>query len=359
MHLILPVSGQSSRYPGLRPKWMLTHPQGDLMLVEAFKGINLAHVESIVVICLRRHHEEYGVENMLIRQFEKINLKDKLKIAIIESSTSQPHTIYQGIKLLNITGPILVKDSDNFFKYTPKPGNAVCYLHLADANIRTAANKSYIMLNEMGSVVNIVEKRIISDTFCVGGYSFSDALLFNATFEKIGIRDDLYVSHIIYQMILDGVSFRGSEVSGFLDWGTLNDWNDYRSRFCTLFIDLDGTLVKNSAEYFAPFWGETEAIKENVHIINKIYDSGYGEIIVTTSRSQDSDELTRRQLSQIGLKYHRILFSLFHGKRIVINDYSASNPYRSCDAINLARNSNELASLLPSLFSLQQDSGNT
>jgi len=69
---------------------------------------------------------------------------------------------------------------------------------------------------------------------------------------------NLYVSHIIYQMILEGASFSGSPVTQFEDWGTLKDWNSYRSRFCTLFVDLDGVLVENSAEYFSPFWGRLE-----------------------------------------------------------------------------------------------------
>lgn len=353
MHLILPVSGQSSRFPGLRPKWMLNHPNGNLMLVESFKGIDLANVESIVVICLRQHYEQYGVKDMLKRQFQKINIGDKLKIIVIESSCSQPHTVYQGIKSLNLTGQILIKDSDNFFKYVPKSGNSVCYQRLAKARIRTAANKSYIMMNESGDIVNIVEKRIISDTFCVGGYSFIEASHFAETFERIKHHENLYISHIVYQMILDGISFSGSEIEGFLDWGTLEDWNEYRSQFCTLFIDLDGTLVKNSAEYFSPFWGETDAIKENVNIINRLYDSGYGEIVITTTRGQESEGVTCEQLNRIGLKYHRILFGLFHGKRIIINDYSRSNPYRSCDAINISRDSNGLENMLSSLVNMR------
>ena len=30
--LLLPCAGKSTRYPGTRPKWMLTLPEGDLAL---------------------------------------------------------------------------------------------------------------------------------------------------------------------------------------------------------------------------------------------------------------------------------------------------------------------------------------
>ena len=37
---------------------------------------------------------------------------------------------------------------------------------------------------------------------------------------------------------------------------------------------------------------------------------------------------------------------LNHSKRIIINDYSNSNPYKSCDAINLKRNADDLKEIL-------------
>jgi hypothetical protein len=37
---------------------------------------------------------------------------------------------------------------------------------------------------------------------------------------------------------------------------------------------------------------------------------------------------------------------LFHSKRIIINDYSKSNPFKSCDSINLKRDSSELKDIL-------------
>lgn len=40
MNLIIPAAGKSSRFPGVRPKWMLVHPNGNLMLIEAIRGLN-------------------------------------------------------------------------------------------------------------------------------------------------------------------------------------------------------------------------------------------------------------------------------------------------------------------------------
>jgi len=356
MHLVLPIGGQSSRFPDVRPKWMLNHPNGNLMLVEAFHGWDLNQVESILVIGLRQHEEQYQIRAMLQKQFTKLGLENKIRIECIEKSDSQPHTVYQGIKLANLQGPIFIKDSDNYFHHVLAPGNTVCYASIGEIKRGNVINKSYLLLNEQGTVLNIVEKRLISDTFCTGGYGFGDAEEFCMAFEKMDDIPNLYVSHIIYQMILDGAVFNSACVQRYTDWGTLQDWQTYRSQFSTLFIDLDGVLVENSAEYFSPRWGETEGIRKNVETINALYDSGYGEIILTTTRGQEYESVTVEQLKRIGLKYHRILFGLLHAKRIIINDYSKTNPYRSCDAINLPRNSTQLTEMLSSLiFVSEQD----
>ena len=39
-YLILPVAGEFSRYPGTRPKWLLTMPSGKLMIEESVSKIN-------------------------------------------------------------------------------------------------------------------------------------------------------------------------------------------------------------------------------------------------------------------------------------------------------------------------------
>ncbi len=353
MILILPVAGQSTRYPNMRPKWMLNHPNGNLMLAQSFLGWDLRAVESIVVICLRQHDEQYQVQQMLAKQFAKLGLLEKLRVVVIEQSDSQPHSVYQGLMQAGISGPIFIKDLDNYFSHTPKGLNEICFASISDYNSQNVANKSYIVMNEVGGIINIVEKRIISDTFCTGGYGFADAGDFIRVFE--GLRDvpNLYISHVVYKMMLDGFVFSGASVSNYLDWGTLEDWNQYRQQYCTLFIDLDGVLVENSAEYFQPFWGETGAIAPNVDAINRLYEAGYAEIVLTTSRSHEAEQITREQLARLGVKYNQILFGLLHARRILVNDYSPSNPYRSCDAINIQRNSSQLAEMLQGLIHLQ------
>jgi hypothetical protein len=115
-------------------------------------------------------------------------------------------------------------------------------------------------------------------------------------------------------------------------------------------VDVDGVVVNNSAEFFEPTWGTTGPIERNVEYINKLYEGGRVQIILVTSRKSYTRKVTEKQLKRVGLRYHKIVFGMLHAKRILINDYSNSNPYRSCDAINIKRDSSELPELLSSLL---------
>ena len=47
--LVLPIAGQSSRYPDVRPKYLLVHPNGNLMITEAIRGLDLFQFDKILL----------------------------------------------------------------------------------------------------------------------------------------------------------------------------------------------------------------------------------------------------------------------------------------------------------------------
>lgn len=348
MKLILPVAGKSSRFPNMRPKWMLTHPFGSMMIVEAIKGIDLVNIEEVILIALKEHFELYGLsEDVLEKQIRSVIGNIKLTIVKLDTPTSsQPETIYEGLKALNVSGPIFIKDCDNYFKISPKPINSVAFSNLSDHTLINASNKSYISLDRLGSISNIVEKSIISKSFCVGGYGFEEAKTFMSEFERLQDLKDLYISHIIKVLLVQNIAFEAIHVEDYLDWGTLEEWKKFTSQYSTLFLDIDGVLVENSSEYFNPKWGTTKGLSKNIDIVNDIYDSGKSYIILTTSRKSEFSDITEKQLKENGVKYHKIIYDLPHAKRIVINDYSKTNPFKSCEAISLPRDSDNLEDYL-------------
>jgi hypothetical protein len=341
-NLILPISGKSSRFPNLRPKWMLTHPNGNFMLIEAIKGLNLKKFKTLYIIALKKQLDEFKFKDGLENQLHNIGIKN-FKIIILEKETeSQAETVYEGIKKGKINGSICIKDCDNFFNIETEDINFISTENLSSFKSINAANKSYIKINELGNIINIAEKQIISDSFCTGCYGFQCSNDFIKYFEILKNKKDLYISHIIYRMILDNYIFKTIKCNNYIDWGTKKDWDDYKSQYKTIFIDLDGVLVKNSSEHFNPKWGETEIIKENVELIRNLYSSGKAHIIITTSRKSYLKKQIIKELKQKDIPYHKLILDLFHAKRFLINDFSDTNKYPSCEAINLIRDNNNL-----------------
>ena len=341
MNLILPVAGESSRFPDMKPKFLLTHPNGNLMIMEAIKGLNLNKVETIVIIGLEEHEEKYEFSEDLKKEFSS----HRVDIHLLKNKTkNQPETVYEGIKRSKLKGSILIKDCDNYFElkdYHNSNFIAVADLHNQDKI--NASNKSYVNIGSKNTVVNIIEKEIISNVFCCGAYYFEDVNEYLSYYKELADYEHLFLSHIIYKMILDKKVFFTKEVKNYIDWGTIEDWNNYRDDFSTVFIDIDGVLLENSGKYCKPKWGDVGGIVENIDIINKLYETNKVHIVITTARPED---IAIKHLEKNNVKYHNIIANLPHAKRILINDYANSNPYPSAIAVNLERNSNRLGELL-------------
>ena len=59
------MGGKSSRFPEMRPKWMLTHPSsGSFMCIESIKGINLDFFDNVFFVILKEHDEKYQAKNL-------------------------------------------------------------------------------------------------------------------------------------------------------------------------------------------------------------------------------------------------------------------------------------------------------
>ncbi len=348
--LIVPMAGRSSRFPNLRPKWMLTHPkENHMMATESIRGLNLDFFDSIYFICLQEHEDKYKFMKGFVTELNDVGLGDKSNIFLLpEATDSQPETVYEFLKSEGIEGFIFIKDSDGYYECElTEDKNQVAYFDLNDMDNINARTKSYIELDINEMITNIVEKKVISSTFSSGGYGFADSNEFCKTYEKLRDSEgECYTSHIIFEMMLSGSTFYGTKTSNFKDWGTLEAWNKYKSKYKCLFIDIDGTLITNTSIQFPPYVGEGEPLQENIDILRELHSQGHVNIILTTSRPRSYREQTLTELEYRGIPFDDLVMGLPHTQRILINDFAKSNPYPSAVAINMPRNKNDLKELL-------------
>lgn len=343
MKVIVPCGGKSSRFPDMRPKWMLTHPDGDLMVKKAIEQINV-EPEDIIITILREHEEKYDIIRGL-----KENIGEKINIVVLDEQTkNQPETVYLTLKKTGINEGFLIKDSDNTSAIPSwrEDKNYVCYSDIQEYEDINPGNKSYIKLNDQNIIIDIVEKKVISRFFNVGGYFFTDPQKFMATFEKLNKKNngsELYISHIIEDMILNqGELFFGKKINSYIDFGTPEQWNKYIRQFKTYFFDVDGVLFENGAQYFKPRWEDTKPLNENLEVIKKLSENDKIQLFFITSRPEKYRAMLEKKLKNLGIKYSGLIMDCLHSKRIIVDDFSNTTGYPKCEAINILRDSEDL-----------------
>jgi hypothetical protein len=149
-------------------------------------------------------------------------------------------------------------------------------------------------------------------------------------------------------MLLCGDNFRTILANLYMDWGTLSGYLHYTRSFFTLFCDVDGVLLLNGSKFGKKGW-KTEPISENLQTISRLQKSGLLYLVLTSSRPESEIDYLRHRLAEFEVIPDRYVMGLPHTRRILVNDYSETNPYPTAVSINLERNSKILSSILDSL----------
>lgn len=345
MDIIIPCAGLSTRFPNMRPKYLLADYLGRRMIELAARPyINDHQVHAVI---LGQHENQYGVSAMFREMFG-----DSVRLVILDSPTSGPaETIFRAIEHINlpIDSPFLVHDCDSVFNHPPIiDGNMVYVDSLVNhPDLRTPANKSYVETNDQGIVTSIIEKKITGDLFCVGGYQFQSSGEYMEAYKDLSKSNlsEIYMSSVIDHLISRGTIFTTRSVTDFVDLGTKDDWEKFNNK-PTIFCDIDGTIIYNQSPYGDNAYGTTPVILErNVKALLSAKDSGC-QIIFTTTRASKWQGVTKKLLSDLGFEDCQLIMDLHHSRRIVINDHAPTNPYPSAVAINIKRDDDTLDQLL-------------
>jgi len=131
--------------------------------------------------------------------------------------------------------------------------------------------------------------------------------------------------------------------------GTVREFRNWQRKHITLFCDFDGCLVFNGSKFGKKGY-QTKPLKENLNTISKILNTGFVELIITTSRPNNQKKNIQKILEKFNIKPKYILTNLLHSKRALINDFSETNPFPSSVAINIERDSSKLSSILINLL---------
>ncbi len=110
MAVIVPCAGRSSRFPGTRPKYLLTLYNGQLMIEKAVDPY--AATEDTHIVILKEHADHYDAFTALKSIYGD---RPNVTIHVIEEVTSGPaETVYHVAKQLKPNEPILIQDCDKY-----------------------------------------------------------------------------------------------------------------------------------------------------------------------------------------------------------------------------------------------------
>lgn len=104
----------------------------------------------------------------------------------------------------------------------------------------------------------------------------------------------------------------------------------------TLFIDIDGTLIKHKGNQSKMFMEDMEILPGVIEKFNEWDANGY-KIILTTGRKECLREITHNQLIKNGIFYDQLVMGCTRGERVLINDKKPNNKMNVATAIQINR----------------------
>jgi hypothetical protein len=352
-HLIIPAAGASSRYNFDRPKFLLNHPLGGTMIEHSIKGLGdlTSHgITEVIIVSLEKYFDDISSEKLETEISNEISIPVKI-ILLSEPTNSMVSTLVKAIEFLGMDLPIIIKDSDNLVEIPAgalmDDRNLICSLNIVDFPTVRADNKSFLKINSENILENIVEKRIISNQINVGCIKIKSSSDFLSCALELQGPNEIYVSDIVRTLLERGQQFFSVPVTNYEDWGTGTDWLNFTNKFKTLFVDIDGVVAVNENPLSRTGgWERFRPIEENCNALLKIMREGKCHLIFTTSRSEKYRTSLESELKNFGFQEFDLIMGLMHSKRVLINDFAATNPYPSAISINLERNSRNLGSYL-------------
>lgn len=219
MTLIVPIAAKNDEYSHKLPQPFRFDEEGTMFCVKAITGLPMQDIKNIYFVILREHDERFLVGEQLKMQFRKHRLTNAHVTVLDQPTKSQAETVAQAIRMNDIEGMVFIKDADCYFSTDEiLPQNGVAIYPLENLPIVDPQHKSYVAVDDMFYVTNIIEKRVVSHFFSAGGYCFENAQDFCRYYERLKDYSPLYLSHIIYAMLLDKKIFRPILIDDYQDW---------------------------------------------------------------------------------------------------------------------------------------------
>lgn len=216
--LIIPAAAYTEINEQFIPEIFKINDTGRMNIISNMIDLPLSDFDKIYIVVNQRIDEIYNIKNMLQVQLKNEEFGDKTCIVVIENTRNVVDTVLHVVAQIPYSKfGVFIKDADASFNITELNNENTVYTYkLEDVKEINPSSKSYVSTTSDDVVLNIIEKRVISSEFCVGGYYFNDIKKFIDLCECVSEYDKLYLSNVIYYDILrNGEIYRTEQVIRF------------------------------------------------------------------------------------------------------------------------------------------------
>ena len=226
MNIVIPMAGRGSRLagdPSGRPK-PLIEVHGRPLWSWAVNCLPLHSARRIIFVCLAGHIDDHGVDRAILEELDGLPV---VIHRIEEVTDGQLRTVVAARDHLVESTSLAVFNADTWFRHDHQEflARAQASDGLLGVSSKAGDRWSFVRLDEQDEVVEVVEKRRISDLVCTGLYHFADTARFLADAEAMFALDqrtngEFFVAPIYQRMIDRGERVRVMPAESFLPIGT-------------------------------------------------------------------------------------------------------------------------------------------
>ena len=285
-------------------------------------------------IFITRKFDNPKYNKLLSEEFSKLGVEYE-EIILDNTTSGAVETCLAAVNIIDKEDELIITNCDqdlswdaNSFMNSARMSDGCVVTH-SSSDIKN----SFCKLVD-GKVVDLAEKKAISDIALVGIHYWKKAKDFIDSAHSL-MRDftrknkpECYISETYNYLISSGsdISNYHLEPNQYSSLGTPADVKKYLGKIkefyskkpSTIFIDLDGTIVKHCHKYSDI--NKSPKLLSGVRDALNCWDSFGHTIIIVTARKESSRKLTEKMLEDLLIPYDQLIMGITSGARYLIND---------------------------------------
>lgn len=352
MNIIIPMAGAGSRFQktGVKDPKPLINVLGKTLIEHSIDSFN---VEGRFIFITREFDDP--ADNEKLSAILKHCRPESIEIKLTAMTSGATESALFAKELIDNDDPLVIYNCDQLINWNPddflnflkdkNPDAAVVLYNSKDPK------NSFAEISD-GVITNFVEKKAVSNHALIGFHYWAKGCDFISSAQKlieyfrVNGSPECYVSETFNYMDTSQVKLpyhianhlyiplgTPEDVSKYI--GKVKEFNTDKPK--TLFLDIDGTLLKHQHSISNVYNNPAEILPGVVEKINE-WDSQGHTIILVTARKESTREVTEKQLREFGLAWNTLVMGVGGGQRFLVNDKLNESDVNRAVSINVITN---------------------